>query len=292
MKIISLIVGLSALSNCAVQQPLTMLRIDEIQIADFVEAEAWKPLFKGVQHLELAAEAPRKMSGHAIRVDFNNLSICFRVTRPNKEGPLEADSITTSHFLETEKLSVAINGAPFAPIVNEEGFAQDIIGLAVSHGGIVSAPEPGHGALFLREANRASISLQDSYMRIGSVEYAVGGNEIDIVEFMNLAPEKEERPIPRSAVGLDPDCSHLILLVIDGDQPGHSLGATRYDAADWLIKLGCYSGLNLDSGGSTTLVICEADGRPRVLNRPIHNDVAGTERPCPNHLGIIAEPLP
>ena len=58
--------------------------------------------------------------------------------------------------------------------------------------------------------------------------------------------------------------------------------------ADLMIAHGAWDGINLDGGGSTTLVAAGADGLPDVLNVPVGNLLPGSERPVANHLGIYA----
>jgi hypothetical protein len=65
----------------------------------------------------------------------------------------------------------------------------------------------------------------------------------------------------RTAVGLD-GSGHLYLLVVDGRR-SDATGATMNDLADMLITLGATQAMNLDGGGSTTLVV---DGE--VINQP------------------------
>jgi hypothetical protein len=80
---------------------------------------------------------------------------------------------------------------------------------------------------------------------------------------------------PRSLIGFDADTSHLYLVAIDG-RSKESVGMTLAEAADFLRGIGVADALNLDGGGSTTLVI---DGR--IVNVP--SDPAG-ERPVGNAL--------
>lgn len=80
---------------------------------------------------------------------------------------------------------------------------------------------------------------------------------------------------PRSLVGFDADTSHLYLVAVDGRSTA-SVGMTLAEVADFLRGLGVAHALNLDGGGSTTLVI---DGR--IVNVP--SDPAG-ERPVGNAL--------
>ena len=85
---------------------------------------------------------------------------------------------------------------------------------------------------------------------------------------------------PRTALGRTGD-GRLVMLVADGrykDQ--RSVGLTLEQLADVMRDLGCVDALNLDGGGSSTLVI---DGE--LINRP----EGGTfQRPVPAGLGVFA----
>lgn len=67
---------------------------------------------------------------------------------------------------------------------------------------------------------------------------------------------------PRTAIGQKKDGT-VILLVIDGRQPGYSTGATLRDVQDVLYEEGCYIAANLDGGSSTTLYY-----NGKVVNKP------------------------
>ena len=68
---------------------------------------------------------------------------------------------------------------------------------------------------------------------------------------------------PRTAIGATAD-GKLILLVCDGRNMRGSAGFTLAELADKLIALGAVDAVNLDGGGSSTMV--GSDGK--VLNRP------------------------
>lgn len=263
-----------------------LLRIDQ-EAPEALQA-AWTPLYRGIDHLALEAKQPRRMKGQALRVDLHAPGLSFLVNPPNGDDPLECDSITTSHFLAEHDLQAAINAAPFSPVVGEEGIPQDVVGLAISRGERVSEPHAGYGALLLTGDNEARI-VEQPPRSLEGVQNACGGFRILLRDGQVIGPADVTHP--RSAVGLDQEGRYLYLLVIDGRQPGSSEGALQAEVADWLRKLGAWSGLNLDGGGSTSLVVEGADGQPRILNRPIQAGVPGRERPCPNHLGIFAERL-
>jgi exopolysaccharide biosynthesis protein len=101
-----------------------------------------------------------------------------------------------------------------------------------------------------------------------------------------------DRPLhPRTAAGVSADGDTLILLVVDGRQPGYSEGVATAELADWLLALGAWDGVNLDGGGTSTLAVLGEDGRPKVMNRPIHANEPGRERASGSHLGVRAPAL-
>jgi hypothetical protein len=54
--------------------------------------------------------------------------------------------------------------------------------------------------------------------------------------------------------------------------------------ADLLLSV--YTGMALDGGGSSTLVIEGVDRLPRLLNTPVNESTPKRERAVANHLGI------
>ena len=91
---------------------------------------------------------------------------------------------------------------------------------------------------------------------------------------------------PRTAVGVSADGRYVYLITIDGRQPGFSDGATLFETAEWLRRFGAYQGLNLDGGGSTTMVVEDVFGNPLVLNRP--SSSGNQQRVNGNHVGVFA----
>lgn len=77
--------------------------------------------------------------------------------------------------------------------------------------------------------------------------------------FLSSQLEKQD---PRSAIGQLADGS-IILVAVDGRQPGWSVGLTNFQLAQTLVRLGAVTGVAFDSGGSTTMAF---DGS--LLNRP------------------------
>jgi exopolysaccharide biosynthesis protein len=91
-------------------------------------------------------------------------------------------------------------------------------------------------------------------------------------------------PEPRTGVGFSADGETMHLVTVDGRQVD-SRGATLTEMGQLMVELGAHDALELDGGGSSTLVAREP-GAPalQVENGPSD----GSERPVPNGLAIYA----
>jgi len=85
---------------------------------------------------------------------------------------------------------------------------------------------------------------------------------------------------PRTMVGITAD-GHMLLLVVDGRQPGYADGMSLFELRALAHSLGCTDALNLDGGGSTTLVVA-GEGSNGVVNRPSGK----IQRPVPSILFV------
>jgi exopolysaccharide biosynthesis protein len=83
---------------------------------------------------------------------------------------------------------------------------------------------------------------------------------------------------PRTAAGFSQDSSKLYLVAVDGRQT-HSAGMNLHELAALMIGLGVHYGVNLDGGGSTTMVVQDS-----VMNIPSD----GIERAVSNGLLVIS----
>jgi hypothetical protein len=87
---------------------------------------------------------------------------------------------------------------------------------------------------------------------------------------------------PRTGVGATAD-GRLLLVTVDGRQPGHSVGMSLRELAELFVGLGAQAAINLDGGGSTTMVL---DGT--VVNRVSDPQ----ERRVPTAVLVLAGPTP
>lgn len=76
---------------------------------------------------------------------------------------------------------------------------------------------------------------------------------------------------PRSAVGITKD-NKLLLVTVDGKQPGYSDGMTIRELANYMVQLGAETAINLDGGGSTAMAArISGHDLPYLVNRPSEN---------------------
>jgi len=120
--------------------------------------------------------------------------------------------------------------------------------------------------------------------RVGEIREAVGGGPRPVrdgkasVEHLQerFAGSFAARRHPRTAVGVRDGT--VVLVTVDGRQPGYSEGMTLDELAGLLVELGCTEAMNLDGGGSTTMVV-----RDRVMNSPS----SGVPRAVANALALF-----
>lgn len=103
---------------------------------------------------------------------------------------------------------------------------------------------------------------------------------LDSVGGANFGPVRH----PRTAVAVRGDRRRLLLVTVDGRQPGYSEGMTLVELAGFLRAIGATDAINLDGGGSTTMAVRRSDGSVAVVNRP--SDRTG-ERAVANALALV-----
>jgi exopolysaccharide biosynthesis protein len=86
---------------------------------------------------------------------------------------------------------------------------------------------------------------------------------------------------PRTALA-KLDSGKILLVTVDGRQPGVSVGMSLQALAELLLGLGAVEAINLDGGGSTTMVV-----HNKVVNKP--SDQSG-ERPVSDAILVFSKP--
>ena len=107
---------------------------------------------------------------------------------------------------------------------------------------------------------------------------ALGGREFDDWSEEGLTAAFDTTRHPRTMIGVDAEDA-IWLITIDGRQPAISMGMTFVELQSLARRLGLRSALNLDGGGSTTMVVGN-----RIVNHP--SDAAGP-RPVSDALLVL-----
>lgn len=306
VPILGLLAGCAPTQPQKAQAPPQAIATDAAPHQPFFAAPPhWRPIFVGIDHAELATDTPRALVVQALRIDTAAQGLELVTTPGNGDKPLETNGQTTRAFLEQHGLSVAINTHFFSPCCNLlPGEAKDLTGLAIAQGTLVS---PHHDAsqrdpiIFgpgLIEGKRGLsvlmypdapdvIDLDATDWLVGVTHAIAGRNILSNGQIHDSLDRLAADLHPRTLVGYSHRAEYLYLVTIDGRQPGYSTGATMADSAAILLHLGALHALNVDGGGSTTMVIRDPDGASQLANSPS----AGHERVVGSNLGFRALPL-
>jgi len=139
----------------------------------------------------------------------------------------------------------------------------------------------------LRPGDSVSIDYQARTADDQKIHAAINGRQLLVVDGVaQKASQGNNVPAaPRTALGFSQDGRRMFLLTADGRQPAFAEGLGLDELADMMVELGAYTAVNLDGGGSSTIVAREPGGTTAQLeNRPSD----GAERNVPNGLGLFA----
>ncbi|GAB3124626.1 hypothetical protein GCM10027160_46220 [Streptomyces calidiresistens] len=155
-------------------------------------------------------------------------------------------------------------------------------------GGLLVGRDAGAGALQTLTVGEPLVPVFSARASDGGPlpHTVVGGQEPLVVDGIALNWDGAPNNVtaPRTAVGFSADGTEMYLVTVDGRQE-HTVGMTLTALASFMAELGARNALNLDGGGSTTL-LARAPGATsvRVVNMPS----GGAQRPVPNGLAITA----
>lgn len=250
--------------------------------------ELRRELYDGVVYYRRVHFSPYPMIAHIVTVNTKLKNISFLVTPGQKDDPLPLKARTTSQFLREFNVQIAINGDGFSPWYAYGPFyyyphsGQRIRpnGFAASKGNNYSENKKSP-TIYISKNN------QVSFRRPNNIYNAVSGDRMLVRNGKPVIGLDDITPAPRTAIGLDKSGEKLIIIVVDGRQPFYSSGATLKELANYLVYYGAQTAMNLDGGGSSTLVFEGWFGTANVVNSPIHTGIPGRERPVGNHLGIF-----
>ena len=108
---------------------------------------------------------------------------------------------------------------------------------------------------------------KDSKFMLASGPMLVNNGKVELSIDENSSRARERAP--RTAVAVDKSLTKVFFVTVDGRQPGYSQGMNLKEFAEYLVKIGAYKALNLDGGGSTTMVARKyGDQTASLINSP------------------------
>jgi len=228
-----------------------------------------------------------------VLLDYVNTDIT--ITAPN------GNTAAVKHLNKYDSLSeICIYTSDFKKVT--DGSYNNILEMVVVNGTVtemrremdgITVPENGYVIRHLPEydpfltdnfnvGDEIEIDIQTS-IDLEKIKSAVGAGT-KLVE--NGKPAKITHNIsgtqPRTLAAVDKTGRTLYLITVDGRQT-NAVGMTLDEATEFLLELGVYNAVNLDGGGSTTLVTKD-NGVHRVINSPSQSSL----RPVANGLGIFS----
>ncbi len=218
-------------------------------------------------------------------------------------GPGEVSLFTSAWGPSTPKVPNATAVVVFpltstAPDIDQTTTVQSVVAGAASvaipaGGGVVLARGPVGSQLTSEAAAGTSLTLRFMLQpRWPGITTAIGGGPIIVRDGAPVFRANEgflssqlNPRAPRTAIGQLRD-GRVIMVAVDGRQPGWSIGMTNFELAQLMARLGAVTAMALDAGGSTTVAF---DGQ--LLNRPSD----GAERPIADSIdfaytGVFVRP--
>jgi exopolysaccharide biosynthesis protein len=222
---------------------------------------------------------------------------------PDGNVPWTTTLLPVSEIAAREGFDIAVNGDFFNAQATRDIEGRDIgyvrgklaspVGMAMTDGRLWHSAEKAEPYLAISTNHTAHFYRGESGDSVapGVFQILAGGQIIEedgkAIEYTSAFATNRH---PRTVVGLDRTGTKLTLVTVDGRQSNLSIGMTLHELSQQMILLGCTSALNLDGGGSTTLVYRDpATHAQKVVNSPSDS----RERSVADALGIMVQaPMP
>lgn len=266
----------------------------------------------GIRLLQFRKKEPRLLKYYIMRIDLQTPGLSFVTTgrdpdwgKPMPDYPkrqIRTKRITTAEFMQNHRkpqkeggpglnMVVAFNGSGWGPwtppFTHKYG---DPPGITISDGVVVSDRKPHKPMFVVYRDGRCDI-----VDKLEKRDYPKVRNSIPCLDAIVVRDSKivggfgkRDGLAPRTAYGLSRDRRYFFVLVVDGRQPGWSLGANHEDLARIMLEAGADIAMNMDGGGSSSMLMWDRrKKKPVMINR--HDPNRAYMRPVASNLGIVIE---
>lgn len=243
----------------------------------------------GIVQAQWKVKSPRIIRIYALRIDTRTHGLRFHFTpkdpdygKPMPDAPdfiIRTRRETTRKFVERLvkrrfPVAAAFNAAPWspwrAPFTHKYA---DRMGLLISDGDVIMPPDGKRPSLVVTKDGKVDLAVIPANADVSILRHAVSGFSFVLLDG-KIVPVDHKALAPRTGFGLSKDKRYLYVFVADGRQKNSSMGLTHREVGNVLRFLGAHSGLNMDGGGSSTLLV-RRSGKTVMLN----HQPGGGERP-------------
>lgn len=254
---------------------------------------------KGIRHVRIETDQPRLMKINILRIDLKTPGLEFTATgrapgwgTPMPDFPeriIRTKRQRTRMYLKESReaginMIAAVNASPWGPWTKpyNHKFAEPP-GVQISDGIIVSDDGKKRPTFVVYKDGTPAILNGVPKNEYDKIKVAVSGFSIVVKDGKVLYVD--ENLHPRTLYGISKDKRYVYLITIDGRQKGWSLGAACSDGGKYLVAAGASDVINMDGGGSSTLVYWDEENK-KIVSLCRHNK-NGSERTVGNSMGII-----
>ncbi|MBQ6848269.1 MAG: phosphodiester glycosidase family protein [Clostridia bacterium] len=224
---------------------------------------------------------------HILKISLKNCDIVVSTTKLMENNLTKGQTVLEQAELMQENHSViAATNADFFDI-EDTGLPS---GLCIKEGKIIANPNFNRPFFGITKQGLPIISTPDK-VDLKNIKEAVGGMQFLVrdASVADIAPIQPfgERPHPRTAVGITKD-NDIIIMIVDGREKEYSNGASLVELSEAMIRHGAQIALNLDGGGSSTLIINE-NQKLVMVNRPAKLITQEKNEPRPVYNALIVK---
>ena len=285
---------------------LSLTYLCSVAHADFPTTHPYQPI---EFHHELRVNPIESI--YIVTIDLTDPRVSIRLSPagadPDGPGPWETTLMPVNDIAAREHFDIAINASFFS--INRSNIAEEKaetsgkpatslpahqigyvagawaknVGSTMTDGKLWPSPSNGWPILCIN-ADRAA-TICDSTATPSNARQIVAGNCYILKDGQSAGHFTGPMQVrhPRTVVGLNRDATKLIILTVDGRHSLTAWGMTGQELADEMQKQNCWTAINLDGGGSTTLIMRDPQSNElKLLNKPSDN----RERPVSDAIGI------
>ena len=209
-----------------------------------------------------------------------------------KQLPIRTKRRTVKAYMESERAAgenmiFAVNAnywGPFEEPWNHKYAAN--LDFAVSDGKVIEC-KPGRPCLIVYRDGRVEMRKSEKDEPVAEIAVGVCGFGFVMQDGKPITPVEGRKYAlaPRTAGGLSEDGRYLYYLVVDGRQEDFSMGMNTIELGEWMERLGAWTGINFDGGGSSSFVVW--DGREAKM---LNHQPGGGMRAVANAVGFCLDP--